>query len=66
MHKEEKEARSLNNLPKAKGGTSVAVQWLRFHTFNARGAGLILVWGTKIPQAAEPKKKKKRKKKKKD
>ena len=56
MHKEEKEARSLNNLPKAKGGTSVAVQWLRFHTFNARGAVLILVWGTKIPLALKPKK----------
>ena len=27
------------------------VQWLRFCTSNAGGVGLILDWGTKIPQA---------------
>ena len=34
----------------------MAVPWLRFHTSNARGAGLILVWGTKIPHALKPNK----------
>ena len=34
----------------------MAVQWLRFHTSNARGAGLILVCGTKIPHALKPNK----------
>ena len=33
-------------------GTSLAVQWLRFHTPNAEGTGLIPGWGTKIPHAA--------------
>ena len=31
------------------GGTSLAVQWLRLHTSNARGAGSVPGWGTKIP-----------------
>jgi len=33
-------------------GTSLAVQWLRFHSSNARGAGSIPIWGTKNPHAS--------------
>ena len=33
--------------------TSLAVQWLRLHTSNAGGAGLIPGRGTKIPHAAQ-------------
>ena len=33
-------------------GTSLVVQWLRLHTSNAGGAGLIPGQGTKIPHAA--------------
>ena len=32
-------------------GVSLAVQWLRFHTSNARGMGSIPVRGTKILHA---------------
>ena len=34
-------------------GTSLVVQWLRFHASNARGAGLIPGQGTKIPHAVQ-------------
>ena len=40
--------------------TSLAVQWLRLHTSNARGAGLIPGQGTKILQATHAVAKKKR------
>ena len=36
------------------------VQWLRFHTSNAGGVGLIIGWGTKIPHAMGPPKNKKK------
>ena len=32
-------------------GTSLAGQWLRIHTFTARGMGWIPGWGPKTPQA---------------
>ena len=43
-----------------RGGHSLAVQWLGFGVFTARGPGSTPGWGTKIPQAARrgPKKKK--------
>ena len=31
--------------------TSLAVQWLRYHTFIAEGAGLIPGWGNKSSYA---------------
>ena len=34
-------------------GTSLVVQWLRFHASNAGGMGLIPDWGTKIPHAMQ-------------
>ena len=34
-------------------GSSLVVQWLRFHTFNVGGAGLIPGQGTKIPHAVQ-------------
>jgi len=37
------------------------VQWLRFHTSNAGGVGLIIGWGTKIPHAMGPPKNKQKK-----
>ena len=39
---------------------SLAAQWLRLCASIAGGTGSIPGWGTKIPQAAQPKKKKKR------
>ena len=42
-------------------GTSLAFQWLRLHTSNAGGAGLILGQGTKIPHGQNKKGKKKKK-----
>ena len=39
-------------LLKSNTGTSLAVQWLRLHTPNAGGTGLIPGWRTKIPHAA--------------
>ena len=30
-------------------GTSVVIQWLRLHDFNAGSVGSISGWGTKIP-----------------
>ena len=33
-------------------GVSLAAQWLGLHASNAGGAGLIPVWGTRIPLAA--------------
>lgn len=33
--------------------TSLVVRWLRLHVFNARGGGLIPVWGTEIPHAPQ-------------
>ena len=33
--------------------TSPVVQWLRPHTLNAEGMGLIPGWGTKIPHATQ-------------
>ena len=41
--------------------TSLAVQWLRLHTSNARGAGLIPGQGTKILHTAHHSQKKKKK-----
>jgi len=46
--------------------TSLAVQWLRLHTFNTKDPGSISGWGTKIPHAMWQGKKKKKKKKKKN
>ena len=43
---------SLKQALKEPPGTSLAVQWLRFHASNAGAAGLIPGWGTKIPHAA--------------
>ena len=40
--------------------TSLAVQWLRLHTSNARGTGLIPGQGTKILQATHGVAKKKK------
>ena len=40
---------------KVASGTSLAVWWLRLHTANAAGMGLIPGWGTKIPHAVKPK-----------
>ena len=42
--------------------TSLAVQWLRLHTSNARGTGLIPGQGTKILQATHGVAKKKKRK----
>ena len=36
-------------------GTSLEVQWLRFHASNARGTSLIPGWGNKIPHVTRPK-----------
>ena len=33
-------------------GTYLVVQWLKFHTANVGGKGLLPGWGTKIPQSA--------------
>ena len=38
-------------------GTSLVVQWLRCHIFNAGEQGLIPGWGIKVPHAMQPKKK---------
>ena len=38
-------------------GKSLAAQWLGLHTSTAGGTGSIPTWGTKIPQAAQPKQK---------
>ena len=38
---------------KSHWGTSLAAQWLRLCTFNARSAGLILGGGTRIPYAIQ-------------
>ena len=38
-------------LRKVRGGTSLAVQWLRLHASTAGGAGSIPGTGTKIPRA---------------
>ena len=40
-------------------GISLAVQWLGLLTFISEGHGLILGWGTKIPQAVQPAEKQK-------
>ena len=49
--------RAMNN----KGwGTSLAVQWLRFHTPNAGDTGSIPGWGTKIMNIMQCGQKKKR------
>ena len=40
--------------------TSLVVQWLRFHTSNAGGMGLIPGWGMKIPLASRHSQKKKK------
>ena len=37
-------------------GTSLAVQWLRLHTFTAGGMGSIPNQGTKILHSAQPNK----------
>ena len=37
-------------------GNFLAVQWLRLHTSNAGGMGLILPWGIKIPHTTAYKK----------
>ena len=37
-------------------GTSLVVQWLKLHIFNAGEPGLIPGWGIKIPYAMQPKK----------
>ena len=42
---------SIKNVQDLKG-SSLALQWLRLCAFNSRYSGLILVQGTKIPQAA--------------
>ena len=42
-------------------GTSLVVQWLRLHTSNAEGMGLIPGQGTKIPHATWCSQKKKKK-----
>ena len=44
---------------KAKGGNSLAVQWLGLRAFTAKGLVSILGWGTRIPAShvARPKKK---------
>ena len=42
-------------------GTSLVVQWLRFCASNARSAGSIPGWGTKIPHAVQHGQKKKKK-----
>ena len=43
-------------------GSSLVVQWLRPHAFNAGGTGVIFGWGTKIPRlAVQPKNKTKQK-----
>ena len=34
-------------------GTSLVVQWLKLHDFNAGDMGLIPGWGTKIPHAVQ-------------
>ena len=47
---------AIRNCP---SGVSLAVQWLRLHTSNARDAGSNTGGGTKIPHAVWPKKKKK-------
>ena len=46
----------LKNQP---SGTSLAVQWLRFHVTKAGDVGLILGWRTKIPHAMRCGRKKK-------
>ena len=46
---------------RSKPGTSLAVQWLRLCTSNARGAGSNPSQGTKIPHATQPRPKKKKK-----
>ena len=43
-------------------GTSLTVQWLRLHAFNAGHLGSIPGWGTKIPYAIWCSQKKKKKK----
>ena len=46
-------------------GTSLVIHWLRLHTPNTKGEGLISGWRTEIPHATQHSKKKKKKKKKK-
>ena len=41
----------MNNAIQGSQGTSLVVQWLRFHASNAGGVGLGPGWGTKIPHA---------------
>ena len=41
-------------------GNSLAVQWLRLHTFISEGTGSIPVWRTKILKAVQCSQKKKR------
>ena len=36
-------------------GTSLVVQWLRFHAYKAGGMDSTPDWETKIPHAAQPK-----------
>ena len=45
-----------NDSKRSLGGTSLAVQWLRFGASTAGGMGSIPGWGTKIPHAPQPKK----------
>ena len=42
---------SIKLLKNSKFGTSLEVQWLELHTFNAEGVGSIPGQGTKIPHA---------------
>ena len=48
---EESKHRVKSTLLKVREGTSLGVQWLRLHVFNAGDAGLIAGQGTKIPHA---------------
>ena len=48
---EESKHRLKSTLLKAREATSLGVQWLRLHVFNAGDAGLTAGQGTKIPHA---------------
>ena len=47
-------------LEKQQNGHFLAVQWLGLWTFTAKGPGLILGWGNKIPQATQCSQKRKK------
>ena len=40
---------------KSAGRTSLVIQWLRLHSSNAEGKGLLSGWGTKSPHASQHK-----------